>query len=83
MATESPSSTAVGPHASSVSIPPETLPPELWHLIIALLDDVGFAWNVVRKVCTYLKHVTEDTFARYMLRTCSLLFAGDPAKNLL
>ena len=31
----------------------------------------------------YLRLVTEDVFARYVLRTCSLRFAGESAMNLL
>ncbi|KAF2826383.1 hypothetical protein CC86DRAFT_28655 [Ophiobolus disseminans] len=83
MPTESHVSTGVGPPTSCVSMPPETLPPELWHLIIALLNDHCFAWHVLRRVSPYLRLVTEDVFARCFLRTCSLRFAGEPAQNLL
>jgi hypothetical protein len=78
-------SPGVGLHASSVAMPPEArLPPELWQLIIASLDDHCFVWFVLRRVSTFLRAVTEDlVFARYMLRTCSLRFAGEHAKNLL
>jgi hypothetical protein len=86
MAASSPESLVspgVGPHASIVSMPPEALPPELWQLIIATLDDHCFVWFVLRRASPYLRAVTEDVFARHMLRTCSLRFAGQHAKNLL
>lgn len=77
------SHTGVGPPASSVSMPPEALPPELWHLIVAALDDSCFAWHVLRRVSPFLKLVTEDVLACDVLRTCSLRFAGQLAKQLL
>lgn len=63
--------------------PPEALPPELWHLIIHALNDDCFAWIVLRHVSSYMRLVTEDVFARHMLRTCSVRFAGSSAQNLL
>ncbi|KAH7089853.1 hypothetical protein FB567DRAFT_311135 [Paraphoma chrysanthemicola] len=80
---ESQTAPGVGPHTYRVSTPPEALPPEIWHLIIDLVDDHCFVWFVLRRVSPFLKLVTEDVFARYFLRTCSLRFAGEPAKNLL
>jgi hypothetical protein len=76
-------STAVGPQASFVSMPPQALPPELWQLIIANLDDHCFVWFVLRRTSHFLRAVTEDLFARYMLRTCVVCFAGEHAKKLL
>lgn len=74
----------VGPLTSIVSMPPpEALPPELWHLIITTLNDDCFAWIVLRHVSSYLRLVTEDVFARHILRSCSVRFAGSSAKKLL
>ncbi|KAH8716991.1 hypothetical protein GQ44DRAFT_751954 [Phaeosphaeriaceae sp. PMI808] len=36
------------------SMAPEVLPPEIWHLIIALLDDQCFVWFVLRRVSPFL-----------------------------
>jgi|TARA_R110002003_G_scaffold1048_15_gene22270 hypothetical protein len=80
---ESQTTPGVGPHTYRVSMPPEALPPELWHLIIELLDDHCFVWFVLRRVSPFFRLATEDVFARYFLRTCSLRFAGEPAKNFL
>jgi len=63
-------------------MPLEALPPELWFNIITYFDD-DFAWHALRRVSPFLRHVTEDVFASLLLRTCSLRFAGEPAKNLL
>ncbi|KAF1844575.1 uncharacterized protein K460DRAFT_335427 [Cucurbitaria berberidis CBS 394.84] len=65
------------------SMPLEALPPELWHLIIMFLDDHCFVWSVLRQVSPFLTSVTEDVFARYILRTCSLRFAGETLRKLL
>ncbi|KAF1937257.1 hypothetical protein EJ02DRAFT_61339 [Clathrospora elynae] len=84
---ESQTPTGVGPHTSlrrHVAImPAEYLPPEIWHLIIMSLDDHCFAWLVLRQVSPYLAFVTEDVFARYVSRTCSIRFAGQTLRNLL
>ncbi|KAH7411623.1 hypothetical protein DE146DRAFT_243483 [Phaeosphaeria sp. MPI-PUGE-AT-0046c] len=64
-------------------MPPEALPPELWHLIIATFNDDCFVWCVLRHVSSYLRQVTEDVFARHVLRSCSVRFAGESAKKLL
>lgn len=84
-APESQPATGVGPYASCVSSlrSSENLPPELWQLIIAFLDDHCFVWFVLRRVSQRLRLVTEDVFARYVFRTCSLRFAGYSAQNLL
>jgi hypothetical protein len=64
-------------------MPPEHLPAELWHQVIMLLDDRCFAWIVLRQVSPFLASVTEDVFARYVSRTCSIRFAGQTVQNLL
>lgn len=79
---ESHPATGVGPHTSCVSSS-QVLPPELWQLIIAFLDDHCFVWFVLRRVSLHLRLVTEDVFARYVIQTCSLRFVGESAKNLL
>jgi hypothetical protein len=77
-------STGVGPQASFVSMPPpQALPPELWQKIIANLDDHCFVWFVLRRTSHFLKVVTEDVFARYVFRACSIRFAGVHAKKLV
>ena len=66
-----------------VSMPPEALPPELWQLIIMFLDDHCFVWAVLRQVSPFFALVTEDVFARYIVQTCSLRFAGQTLRDLL
>ncbi|KAF1835230.1 hypothetical protein BDW02DRAFT_296729 [Decorospora gaudefroyi] len=61
----------------------EALPPEIWHSIIMCLDDRCFAWFVLRQVSPFMASVTEDVFARYVSRTCSVRFAGTSAENLI
>ena len=87
-AAESQSLTGVGPRhscssRSHASMPPEHLPVEIWHLIIMCLDDHCFAWFVLRQTCPFLNLVTEQVFARYVSRTCSVRFAGQTLGNLL
>lgn len=62
---------------------PAYLPPEIWQTIITAVDDHCFAWFVLRQVSPVLRSVTEDVFARYLLRTCSLRFAGQTLRDLL
>ncbi|KAH6846433.1 hypothetical protein CC77DRAFT_938609 [Alternaria alternata] len=86
---ESRTPTGVGPPPSravrrhAVSMSPDVLPVEIWHIIIMYLDDRCFAWFVLRQTCPFLAHVTEDVFARYVSRTCSLRFAGQTLRTLL
>lgn len=69
--------------AAATTMPPEHLPVEIWHLIITELDDLCFAWLVLRQVCPFLTAVTDDVFSRYV-RTCiSIRFAGQRLRNLL
>ncbi|RMZ67223.1 hypothetical protein GMOD_00001114 [Pyrenophora seminiperda CCB06] len=87
-AAESHTLTGVGlPHSYSsrdhVSMPPEYLPVEIWHLIIMCLDDYCFAWFVLRQTCPFLNLVTEQVFARYVSRTCTVRFAGQTLGSLL
>lgn len=74
---ESQSLTGVGPqrHVS--------LPAEVWQLIIEALDDHCFVWFVLRRVSPFHKAVTEDVFARYVLHTCNIRFAGEMLRHLL
>ncbi|KAF2033427.1 hypothetical protein EK21DRAFT_40201, partial [Setomelanomma holmii] len=80
---ESQTAPGVGPHTSCVSMPPKALPTEIWLQIIDFLDDRCFVWFVLRRVSPYFRLVTEDVFARFFLRTCSLRFVGEHAKKLL
>lgn len=86
---ESQTPTTVGPPPSralrrhAVSMSPDALPVEIWHIIIMYLDDHCFAWFVLRQTCPFLAYVTEDVFARYISRTCSLRFAGQTLRSLL
>ncbi|CAA9963904.1 hypothetical protein PTMSG1_07263 [Pyrenophora teres f. maculata] len=87
-AAESQSLTGVGPRQTCPSrghapMPPERLPVEIWHLIIMCLDDHCFAWFVLRQTCPFLNLVTEQVFARYVSRTCTVRFAGQTLGNLL
>jgi hypothetical protein len=77
--------TGFAPHLQlyAATMPPDSLPAELWHSIIMFLDDHCFAWFVLRQVCPFLACVTEDVFARYVSRTCSIRFAGQTSRNLL
>jgi hypothetical protein len=86
---ESQPPTAVGPPPSralrrqAVSMAPEALPVEIWHIIIMYIDDHCFAWFVLRQISPFLAHVTQDVFARYVSRTCSLRFSGQTLTSLL
>lgn len=77
MDTDSSQATATG-----VGPAPEDLPPEIWFHVIAYLDD-DIAWHRLRRVSPYLRQVTEEAFASLVLRTCSLRFAGESARELL
>ncbi|KAF2183840.1 hypothetical protein K469DRAFT_667557 [Zopfia rhizophila CBS 207.26] len=64
------------------AMPPEMLPPEIWRMIILLLEDHCFAWFVLRRVSPLLRQVTEDCFASPIIGNCVLRFAGDYARGV-
>ncbi|KAF2854940.1 hypothetical protein T440DRAFT_386477 [Plenodomus tracheiphilus IPT5] len=78
--------TGVGPLASLQPQHPTTfpnnLPVELLHMVIDSLDDLPFAWFVLRHVSPLLRAVAEDFFRRFLLRTCSLTFTGQTIREL-
>jgi hypothetical protein len=86
---ESRTPTHVGPRPSrllqrhAVTMPPEALPVETWHIIITHIQHRCFAWFVLRQTCPFLALVTEHVFARHVSRTCSLRFAGQTLTTLL
>ncbi|ORY10259.1 hypothetical protein BCR34DRAFT_468604, partial [Clohesyomyces aquaticus] len=65
------------------SLPPETLPPEIWMMIILSLDDHCFAWFVLRRVSPFLRSVTESVFAQRIIKDIAIRFAGNGAKNVI
>ncbi|KAH9867672.1 hypothetical protein IAQ61_008266 [Plenodomus lingam] len=83
---ESRSLTAVGPPASMQrhhpTAFPHNLPVEILHMIIAAIDDLPFAWFVLRHVSSFWRAITEDVFERLLLRTCTITFTGQTIREL-
>jgi hypothetical protein len=66
--------------ASAPPLPLETLPPEIWMMIVLGLEDHCFAWFVLRRVSPFLRGVTETVFTQRIIKDMSIRFVGESAK---
>ncbi|KAF2734904.1 hypothetical protein EJ04DRAFT_512198 [Polyplosphaeria fusca] len=66
-----------------MAVAPEVLPPEIWSIVVHLVDDHCWAWFCLRRVCPFLRLVTENVFASILVSDFSLRFAGDYAKTII
>ncbi|KAF2002469.1 hypothetical protein P154DRAFT_520936, partial [Amniculicola lignicola CBS 123094] len=66
-------------------MPLETLPAELWDIIISSYpaEDRCWVWFVLRRVSPFLREITEDVFAKRMIRDSSIRFGGQYAKDVI
>jgi hypothetical protein len=61
----------------------ESLPPELWLLILRCLDDHCFTWFIIRRVSPNLRRLAESAFAPLLLQNLTIRVMGEPVGDLL